>query len=619
MPLVGGAGVQAMTLSGVPPGSSMARQAPFATAPGNFPGGAAAPVVVAASGAPPLHGPGVGDHAFASAPANGAGASAARRLPATAPGAAVDGPPGAGLGREDVDIDPEFEEMVSDLRRSFVGWLKRTEAELKQQRGDLRREKEAFDEEKLTVWRQFTAEKQREVQKIREERRRADEEKDASTRQVQADVEEARRRISEERSRAEQDAHQKRRTLMHEYEKFRQEYELFEAERQRIVTPQLAADSTVDLNVGGQNFETARATLVRQPGSYLEGLLSGRHQVSRDRNGRIFINRDPELFRVILNFMRNPQTPPTPRDSAESEALCHEAKFYGIHFFPFPLVFACGGHDGYEYLRAMEVLDVGNQCWRPCRPMATERSYFGAAVLRSRLHLYGGQNLDYKALCDMEVYDCLRDTWEPGAPLTVPRRNSAAAELGGRLYAIGGYDGSQIIASVEAYDARMRNWMMLEPLSTPRSSASACVHGGKLWVLGGTSGTRLKTVDIFDPRAGRWEHLKAEMAETRSALQACCCVSHVFALGGTDNSQNIHFSVECLDMEALVWSSRRSMQVSRMDFACAVISDSIMVGGGQNGEVTSATEFYRPELDEWQPGPSMMFPRYGHQYLQVAL
>lgn len=509
--------------------------------------------------------------------------------------------------------------MVSDLRRSFVGWLKKTEMEVKQQRSDLRRGRQAFEEEKLSVWQQFMAEKQREVDKIREDRRRAEEETATQLRQVQADVDEARRRINEERSRVEQEGAQKRRTVAHEYEKFRQEYGLFEAERQRIVNPQLAAEATVDLNVGGTVFETARSTLVQQSGSFLESLLSGRYQVSRDRYGRVFINRDPEHFRTVLNFLRNPQTPPMPRDSAESEALVKEASFYGIHFFPFPLVFACGGHDGYEHLRAMEVLDVGNQCWRPCRAMGTERTYFGAATLRSRLHIFGGQNLDYKALCELEVYDCLRDHWEPGASLKFPRRNCAAAELEGRVYAVGGFDGSKIINSVEAYDMRLKSWMLVEPLPTPRSSAMACSQGGKLWVLGGTSGTRLRTVDVFDPRAGRWETAKVEMAEVRSAGQAACCVNHLFALGGTDNDQNIHFSVECMDPDDQAFSFRQPMQESRMDFATAVISDSIMVGGGQNGGVLSATEFYRPELDEWQAGPSMMIPRYGHQYLLCAL
>lgn len=517
------------------------------------------------------------------------------------------------------DLDPDFEEMVSDLRRSFVGWLKKSELELKQQRSDIRRGRQAFEEEKLTVWQQFMTEKQREVEKIREDRKRAEEETAGQLRQVQSDIEEARRRINEERTRVEQEGSQRRRTVAHEYEKFRQEYGLFEAERQRVVNPQLAAEATVDVNVGGTIFETARSTLVRQSGSYLESLLSGRYQVSRDRNGRIFLDRDPEYFRTVLNFLRNPQTPPLPRDAAESEMLCREANFYGIHFFPFPLVFACGGHDGYEHLRAMEVLDVGNQCWRPCRAMGTERTYFGAATLQSRLHLFGGQNLDYKALCELEVYDCLRDCWEPGASLRYPRRNCASTECDGRIYAIGGFDGTRIIGSVEAYDCRVKGWMPLDPLPTPRSSAMACTQGGKIWVLGGTSGTRLRTADIFDPRAGRWETAKMEMQEVRSAGQACCCVNHIFALGGTDNEQKIHFSAECLDSDDNSFGARRTMQEARMDFAAAVISDSIMVGGGQNGAVLSTTEFYRPELDEWQAGPSMMIPRYGHQYLLCTL
>lgn len=529
------------------------------------------------------------------------------------------GRPSGAVGDGVDEVDPDFDEMVGDLRRSFVGWLKKTEQELKQQRSDLRRNRQAFEEEKLSVWQQFMAEKQREVEKIREDRRRAEEETAAQLRQVQADVEEARRRINEERARVEQEAAQRRRVVAHEYEKFRQEYGLFESERQRIVSPQLVAEATIDLNVGGQVFETARSTLVQQSDSYLSSLLSGRYQVSRDRCGRIFINRDPDHFRTILNFLRNHQTPPMPRDSAESEALVRESQFYGVHFFPFPLVFACGGHDGYEHLRAMEVLDVGNQCWRPCKPMTTERTYFGAATLNSRLHLYGGQNLDYKALCEHEVYDCLRDTWEVGPSLSVPRRNCASAELDGRIYALGGFGGSKIVNSVEAYDSRMKGWMLLEPLPTPRSSATAVSLGGKVWMMGGTSGSRLNTCDVFDPRANRWETSKVEMTEVRSAAQSAICVNHVFALGGTDNEQNVHFSMECMDSEEGVFAPRRSMQESRMDFAATVISDSIMVGGGQNGGVLSTTEFYRPELDEWQAGPSMMFPRYGHQYLLVTL
>ena len=61
------------------------------------------------------------------------------------------------------DVDPDFEELVGDLRRSFVGWLKKAELETKQHRSDLRRGRQAFEEEKLSVWQQFMSEKQREA------------------------------------------------------------------------------------------------------------------------------------------------------------------------------------------------------------------------------------------------------------------------------------------------------------------------------------------------------------------------------------------------------------------------------------------------------------------------
>lgn len=93
----------------------------------------------------------------------------------------------------------------------------------------------------------------------------------------------------------------------------------------------------IDINVGGVVFETSRQTLTQQSNSLLEGVLSGRYEIGRDRQGRIFFDRDYELFRVILNFLRNPTCLPVPRDSTESELIINESFYYGIKFSPFPL------------------------------------------------------------------------------------------------------------------------------------------------------------------------------------------------------------------------------------------------------------------------------------------
>lgn len=223
-----------------------------------------------------------------------------------------------------------------------------------------------------------------------------------------------------------------RKRMQMEAEKLHQQIKLFEAEKKKIIDNAIASETMIDINVGGVVFETSRQTLTQQSNSLLEGVLSGRYEIGRDRQGRIFFDRDYELFRVILNFLRNPTCLPVPRDSTESELIINESFYYGIKFSPFPLVFTCGGHSGNEYLSSVEMLDVGQQCWRSCTSMQSERAYFGGAVINNFICVFGGQNMDYKALCETEMYDRLRDTWYTIASLNQPRRNNAGACHDGR-------------------------------------------------------------------------------------------------------------------------------------------------------------------------------------------
>uniref|UniRef100_A0A0G4GLE7 Potassium channel tetramerisation-type BTB domain-containing protein n=1 Tax=Chromera velia CCMP2878 TaxID=1169474 RepID=A0A0G4GLE7_9ALVE len=527
--------------------------------------------------------------------------------------------------------------MVGDLRRSFSSWMRKADGELMAEDERLQHEIRQFEAEKEKQLQQLVLECQQEYERIKEERRRADVDIQAQLKQIQIEREDAKHKAAEERQLLDNELETHRRKMILEREKFREEYEEYEKERQRIVDTNIAAETMTDINVGGVIFETSRHTLASQKGSLLEAAVSGRAETQRDRQGRIFFDRDSQLFREVLHFLRTPSEPPRPQSSQESEALSREAEFLGVRFFPFPLVFACGGHDGSEHLSSMELLDVQRQGWRPAASMQTPRSYFGAGVSPGvgRLYLFGGQNIDYKALCDMEVYDVLRDEWMRGASLAVPRRNVAACEMGGRLFAIGGFDGGSILTSVEIFDPRTKGWSLGTPLTTPRSSAMAAVFDEKIYVCGGTRGERLRSVEIFDPKMNRWlqsddpskasastpdaETYGADMIEVRSAGAAACCLESLFVVGGTDQAQGVHESLECFDREKRLWSFRRNMSERRMDCAATVVADTIMVSGGQCGDVLSSVEFYKPETDEWQGGPSMLRPRYAHQSLLCLL
>ncbi|XP_037909569.1 BTB/POZ domain-containing protein KCTD3 isoform X2 [Hermetia illucens] len=83
----------------------------------------------------------------------------------------------------------------------------------------------------------------------------------------------------------------------------------------------------VNLNVGGKRFSTSRQTLTWIPDTFFTALLSGRISSLRDENGAIFIDRDPDYFAIILNYLR---TKDIDISKCDVRALRHEAEYYSI-------------------------------------------------------------------------------------------------------------------------------------------------------------------------------------------------------------------------------------------------------------------------------------------------
>ena len=64
-------------------------------------------------------------------------------------------------------------------------------------------------------------------------------------------------------------------------------------------------DEIVSLNVGGTLFATSRQTLMKHPDSMLARMCNTEVPVVKDPSGAYFIDRDPTLFRLILNYLRS--------------------------------------------------------------------------------------------------------------------------------------------------------------------------------------------------------------------------------------------------------------------------------------------------------------------------
>lgn len=84
----------------------------------------------------------------------------------------------------------------------------------------------------------------------------------------------------------------------------------------------------VNLNVGGKTFTTTKHTLLSVSDTFFSVLLSGRIPSYKDQSGAIFIDRDPELFSIILNYLRTSKLFNVSENNVN--ILRHEAEFYGI-------------------------------------------------------------------------------------------------------------------------------------------------------------------------------------------------------------------------------------------------------------------------------------------------
>ncbi|KAL9950662.1 hypothetical protein ACROYT_G043195 [Oculina patagonica] len=88
--------------------------------------------------------------------------------------------------------------------------------------------------------------------------------------------------------------------------------------------------STIKLNVGGKIYKTTLDTLRKDPDSMLCAMFSGRFELKADEeDGAYFIDRDAELFRYILNYLRNGELL-CPEDGITRKQLLAEAKFYQV-------------------------------------------------------------------------------------------------------------------------------------------------------------------------------------------------------------------------------------------------------------------------------------------------
>lgn len=234
------------------------------------------------------------------------------------------------IGNIEKLVTEGFSEMQADTQRIQTNWLRKVESECLRGYTELAHEVQRFEEEKNAAWLLLAQDRERETARATEERRKIEIEHKNNLRLIQQEREDAKRRLEQDLLEHEEKCKDELGRIHNMKYIHSREVQKFEEERSKIIDTSLAAQNMAELNIGGTIFEANTNSLCQQKGSFLEALLSGRHSVQRDRNDRIFIDRDPDLFRTILNFLRDPSVPPYVTDSAKSVQLVTEAEYFNI-------------------------------------------------------------------------------------------------------------------------------------------------------------------------------------------------------------------------------------------------------------------------------------------------
>ena len=155
---------------------------------------------------------------------------------------------------------PNFSEMKKALD-NYEEKLKNDKASLKAQEDELKRKEETIEADIAL--------------KVGKSRARMEAEK----RQMMREVEETRAKVEAERKD-------------------------WEEEKERVKQTKVF-DKVITLNVGGTRYTTTLSTLTKYPDSMLGVMFSGRHDLPQQEDGSYFIDRDGEVFKYILMYLRD--------------------------------------------------------------------------------------------------------------------------------------------------------------------------------------------------------------------------------------------------------------------------------------------------------------------------
>lgn len=162
-------------------------------------------------------------------------------------------------------------------------------------------------------------------------------------------------------------------------------------------------EDILELNVGGQErCAVKRKTLCYKSDSMLASMFSGRwdNTLEKDNDGNVFIDSSPDLFLLLLDFLRR-KSIEDPADRAEEPQVPHGRlrafyqllRYYGLYDLVFPFGRWKLEYGDCHFLEDDLVLANSRGLWNcaamlPCDPCGAERSWTFEVIKTDDEHVW---------------------------------------------------------------------------------------------------------------------------------------------------------------------------------------------------------------------------------------
>jgi DNA-binding CsgD family transcriptional regulator len=247
-------------------------------------------------------------------------------------------------------------------------------------------------------------------------------------------------------------------------------------------------------------------------------------------------------------------------------------------------------------------------------------------ILAAAYHFLGGhvRTQPQPTLVPPLLMSTLPPRWQMHTALPARLSAMAAAVYEGRIYLIGGATGQGVSGEVWVSSPNADQWNQRNPKPTAVSAIQAAIIGERIFVPGGltASGSPTALLEVYDPRADRWERGKS-LPQPLARYALVAFEGSLYLFGGW-NGLEIVSNVYRYNPETDQWQERTPLPEGRILAGAVVQEGRILIVGGESphGALSSVLAYYpnREGTGEtpWEEAPSLPEARRGMAAASIA-